>query len=74
MLELVIYRDAAGQEPFQAWFDHLDAHSAAKVTAVLKRMAAGSLAEIKSVGSGVSERRIDWGQGTVCTLGGMVTG
>jgi putative addiction module killer protein len=63
MLQLVIYQDSDGREPFQIWFDDLDVHAAAKVTAVLKRMAAGNLAEVKSVGSGVSERRIDWGPG-----------
>lgn len=63
MLELVAYRDSEGREPFQLWFEDLDVHAAAKVTSALKRMAAGNLADVKSVGSGVLERRIDWGPG-----------
>lgn len=63
MLELVTYQDSSGREPFRVWFSDLDVHAAAKVTATLKRMAAGNLSEVKSVGSGVLERRIDWGPG-----------
>lgn len=63
MLELVTYRDSEGREPFHLWFDDLDVHAAAKVAAALRRMAAGNLADAKSVGGGVLERRIDWGPG-----------
>ena len=63
MLELVNYRTLEGQEPFQRWFGDLDVHAAAKVTTALKRMAAGNLSDVKPVGSGVLERRIDWGPG-----------
>lgn len=63
VLELVAYRDPEGQEPFAQWFDGLDGHAAAKVAAVLTRLGQGNLSEVKSVGSGVMERRIDWGPG-----------
>ena len=63
MLELVTYQDSSGREPVRVWFDDLDVHAAAKVTTSLKRMAAGNLSEVKPVGSGVLERRIDWGPG-----------
>ena len=63
MLEAVTYRDSSGREPFRVWFSEFDVHAAAKVTTALKRMAAGNLSEIKPVGSGVLERRIDWGPG-----------
>jgi putative addiction module killer protein len=62
-LRLVAYRDAQGHEPFFIWADRLDKHAAAKVTTVLTRIAQGNLADIKAVGSGVFERRIDWGPG-----------
>lgn len=61
--QLVAYRDDDGREPFQVWFVGLDRHAAAKVTVVLARMAAGNLSEVKPVGAGVLERRIDWGPG-----------
>jgi putative addiction module killer protein len=62
-LELVAYRDVEGREPFQVWFDELDRQAATKVAVVLTRMTQGNLSEVKSVGAGVLERRIDWGPG-----------
>jgi putative addiction module killer protein len=62
-LELRVYRDAEGREPFPVWFGELDRHSAAKVAVVLTRIAQGNLSEVKPVGAGVLERRIDWGPG-----------
>jgi putative addiction module killer protein len=62
-LELLVYQDAHGWQPFESWFDHLDHHAARKVTAALQRMAEGNLCGVKSVGAGVLERRIDWGPG-----------
>jgi putative addiction module killer protein len=69
VLELVVYRDVEGREPFQVWFDELDRQAAAKVAVVLARMTQGNLSEIKSVGAGVLERRIDWGPGYRVYLG-----
>ena len=60
---VVVYRDRSGREPFSAWFNELDRHAAAKVAAALARLEQGNLAEVKSVGGGVFERRIDWGPG-----------
>lgn len=62
-LDLVVYQDAHGWQPFAAWFGHLDNHAAGKVTAALQRMAEGNLCDVKSVGAGVQERRINWGPG-----------
>jgi len=63
VFELVNYKTLEGREPFQRWFGDLDVHAAAKVTTALKRIAAGSFSDVKPVGSGVLERRIDWGPG-----------
>lgn len=60
---MVIYQEAAGHQPFTAWYDDLDIHAAAKITAALQRMAAGNFSDAKTVGAGVMERRIDWGPG-----------
>jgi len=63
MIRIFAYRDAEGREPFNRWFDELDAQAAAKVRAALAQLEAGNTSEVKPVGSGVSERRIHWGPG-----------
>jgi putative addiction module killer protein len=63
VLNLVAYRDRVGREPFSDWFSSLDRHAAAKVTTVLARLSAGNLSDLKPVGLGVLERRINWGPG-----------
>jgi len=63
MLDILLYRDSTGREPFAEWLDGLDPYAAAKVTTAIRRLGSGSLAEGKSVGGGVLERRIDWGPG-----------
>jgi putative addiction module killer protein len=60
---LFAYRDAKGREPFNAWFDELDAQAAAKVRHAIAQLEAGNMSEVKPVGGGVSERRIHWGKG-----------
>jgi putative addiction module killer protein len=61
MIELVVYETKAGTSPFSDWFEQLDSAAALKVRTALARMEAGNLGDTKSVGGGVSERRIDWG-------------
>ncbi len=63
MLELLEYLDAGGGNPFAAWFDDLDATAAAKVTTALTRLALGNLSNVKGVGEGVLEYKIDFGPG-----------
>ena len=49
---------------FLAWFDALrDARARARITARLLRAAMGNLGDVKPVGEGVSEMRIDVGAG-----------
>jgi putative addiction module killer protein len=57
------YLDARGRSPFAEWFDDLDAGAAAKVTVALARIEMGNLSNVKAVGSGVLEYRIDWRPG-----------
>ncbi len=52
-----------GKSPFASWFDGLDAHVASKVAAALYRMEQGNLSNVKAVGKGVLEYRIDFGPG-----------
>jgi len=63
VLTLEEYLDAAGRSPFGRWFKGLDAQAAAKAAAALYRLEAGNGSEVRSVGSGVYERRIHFGPG-----------
>ena len=62
-MEIREYLDGDGNSPFAAWFGKLDAQAAAKVTIAVVRMEAGNLSNVKSVGGGVLEYRVNWGPG-----------
>jgi putative addiction module killer protein len=62
-IRLLEYLDAEGRSPYGAWFDGLNAPAAAKVVAALYQLAAGNRSNMKGVGSGVFERKIDFGPG-----------
>ncbi len=57
------YVDAAGRSPFSKWLRDLNAQAAAKVTTALERIAGGNLSNVKPVGAGVLEYKIDFGPG-----------
>jgi putative addiction module killer protein len=63
MLEISEYVAADGRSPFRRWFDQLDATAAAKVAVALVRVEQGNLSNVKGVGAGVLEYRIDFGPG-----------
>ena len=49
---------------FALWLDHLrDIHARARVQVRIERLAAGNAGDVKPVGEGVSELRIDYGPG-----------
>jgi putative addiction module killer protein len=52
-----------GISPFETWFLKLNAKAAAKVTTALARLEGGNTSNVKSVGAGVHEYRIDFGPG-----------
>lgn len=62
-LELAYYVNEEGDSPFAAWFEALDRVAAERVTRELERLAVGNFSNIKSIGEGVLEYRIDWGPG-----------
>lgn len=63
MLELRYFIAADGESPFEEWFSGLNAAAAAKVTVALARLEQSNLSNVKGVGEGVLEYRIDWGPG-----------
>ncbi len=63
MIELREYLDEAGRSPFARWFNKLDTRAAAKVATALMRIAQGNLSNVKGVGGGVYEYRLDHGPG-----------
>ena len=63
MVEIREYVDDQGRSPFGRWFDNLDAGAAVRVRTVLARIEAGNLSNVRGVGSGVVECRINVGRG-----------
>lgn len=57
------YLDQRGESPFALWFAGIEVRAAAKVTVALARVEAGNLSNVKSVGAGLLEYRIDYGPG-----------
>lgn len=57
------FLDRQGSSPFAKWFGGLDATAAAKVTTALLRLDLGNFSNVKGVGAGVFECRIDFGPG-----------
>jgi len=53
----------AGASTFAKWFSTLDAQAAAKTAVALYRLEQGNFSNVKSVGKGVSEYKIDFGPG-----------
>lgn len=61
--------DSLGASPFVDWFGRLDAVAAAKVTVAFSRIERGAVSNVKGVGEGVLEFRIDYGPGYRIYLG-----
>jgi putative addiction module killer protein len=63
VLELRYYLAGDGKSPFEQWYSGLDTAAGAKVAVALARLEQGNLSNVKPVGEGVLEYRIDWGPG-----------
>lgn len=57
------YETDGGISPFSEWFGGLDAVAAAKITTALTRLGLGNTSNVKGVGSGVFELKVDFGPG-----------
>ncbi len=63
MTEVGEYLDAEGKSPFAEWFDRLNVAAAVKLTTAVHRMEQGNFSNVKGVGAGVYEFRINFGPG-----------
>jgi putative addiction module killer protein len=63
VLELRYYLTPDGRSPFETWFSSLDPAAASKVTVAIARLEQGNLSNVKGVGEGVLEYRINFGPG-----------
>jgi putative addiction module killer protein len=63
VIELRYYVADDGRSPFEVWFAGLDVQAGAKAAVAIARLEQGNLSNVKSVGEGVLEYRIDWGPG-----------
>lgn len=63
MLEVRYYFKLNGGSPFADWFNDLDPQARAKVTTAIARLEQGNLSNVKGVGEGVLEYKIDFGPG-----------
>jgi len=63
VLEIRYYLARDGRSPFESWFGSLDPTARAKVTVAIVRLRQGNLSNVKGVGEGVLEYRINFGPG-----------
>ena len=63
MVDIREYLDAERNSPHARWFDRLNVAAAVKVTTAVHRMEQGNFSNVKGVGAGAYEYRIDFGPG-----------
>src|SRR6266849_5096961 len=63
MIDIREYLDLGGRSHYAVWFNRLNPEAAAKVATGLTRLAGGNFSNVKGVGSGVFEYKIDFGPG-----------
>ena len=57
------YVNPSGKSRFGDWFNELNGIAAAKITTALYRLTQGNFSNVKGVGAGVYEYKIDFGPG-----------
>ena len=62
-MRVLEYEQEDGIKPFKQWFDSLSSGHALKIRTAITRMENGNFSNVKPVGNGVSERRVDFGPG-----------
>lgn len=62
-MKILTYIDQDENQPFDDWFDQLNAQAAAKIITAVSRMGQGNFSNAEPVGGGLSEYKIDYGPG-----------
>ncbi|KPF99713.1 addiction module protein [Rhodopseudomonas sp. AAP120] len=62
-MRIVEYVTEDDESPFRHWFDGLDPQAAAVVTTAIGRLGDGNISNVKPIGDGAAELRIDRGPG-----------
>jgi putative addiction module killer protein len=57
------YLDPQGRSPYAKWFNALNGEAAAKVASAVYRLANDNFSNVKGVGAGVFEKKLDFGPG-----------
>jgi len=63
MIRVLEYEDDHGNHPYSKWFSSLDVQAALKIRTAVARMENGNFSNVKAVGQGVSEYKLDFGPG-----------
>jgi putative addiction module killer protein len=63
MVDIREYLDRGGHSPFRKWRSRLNAEARVKVTTALYRVGLGNFSNVKGVGAGVFECRVNFGPG-----------
>ncbi|HEY1773366.1 MAG TPA: type II toxin-antitoxin system RelE/ParE family toxin [Gammaproteobacteria bacterium] len=63
IIRIVEYVAPNGRSPYARWFERLNAPAAAKIATALYRLSLGNFSNVKGVGGGVFEQRLDFGPG-----------
>ncbi len=58
-----VFVTAKGQRPYRDWLERLDERTRARIEARIFRIEEGNLGDVKNLGAGVLESRIDFGPG-----------
>lgn len=62
-VEVLEYLDTSGRSPYAGWFNGLDAPAAVKAAVAVTRLGQGNLSNVKGLGGGIFEYRVDFGPG-----------
>jgi putative addiction module killer protein len=63
LIRILEYLDRRGRSLYAEWLDSLQHEAAAKVVEAVFRMSQGNHSNIKAVGAGVLERKVNFGPG-----------
>jgi putative addiction module killer protein len=63
-LTILVYQTASGKKPYEKWLNGIkDSSTRFRILARVRQMSVGGLGDVKSVGGGVNEARLDFGPG-----------